>query len=165
MIKYTQSKVVVRNSENKIIQHGNCYQTAIASLLEIPPTEVPNIETLFDIGAGYAYAVMHKWLNNIGMNYNSGAWQFSIFHENNPKIKDAEHIQEYLRDLSEDAKLTIRSQYKDKYYLVSGLSSRGVHHICIYQNGILAHDPHPTQEGIITEEYFECLEPINKTDI
>jgi lysozyme family protein len=50
--------------------------------------------------------------------------------------------------------------YDNTFYLVSGLSPRGVNHICIYQNGKLWHDPHPSGDGIKTEEYFEYLEPL-----
>ena len=40
MIPVTQTKVVVRNSEDKIIVNGNCWAAAIASILELPLTEV-----------------------------------------------------------------------------------------------------------------------------
>lgn len=45
-----------------------------------------------------------------------------------------------------------------EYYLVTGKTSRGTRHVCIYQNGELFHDPHPSGEGLITEENFEYLE-------
>jgi hypothetical protein len=54
------------------------------------------------------------------------------------------------------------SQVKDEFYLVSGKSPRfhDVSHICVYQNGKLYHDPHPDGTGLLTEEYFEVIEPI-----
>lgn len=48
----------------------------------------------------------------------------------------------------------------DEFYLVTGKSSRGVNHCCIYQNGKLFHDPHPSQEGLLTEEFFEYIEKV-----
>jgi hypothetical protein len=41
--------------------------------------------------------------------------------------------------------------YDDTYYFVSGLSprNRNITHICIYQNGIMVHDPHPDGTGIL----------------
>lgn len=47
-------------------------------------------------------------------------------------------------------------------YMVSGVSPRNpnIDHICIYQNGKLFHDPHPSGDGIITEERFTILEKI-----
>lgn len=50
--------------------------------------------------------------------------------------------------------------YSDEYYIVSGRSSRGVYHCCIYQNGKIFHDPHPSQEGLLTEESFSILKKI-----
>jgi len=49
-------------------------------------------------------------------------------------------------------------KFDDSYYLVTGMSSRGCMHVCIYQNGELFHDPHPSQEGLIDEKHFEYLE-------
>lgn len=55
-------------------------------------------------------------------------------------------------------------QYDDSFYFVTGISPRdkSIYHICIYQNGKLWHDPHPSSEGIVTEEYLEFLTPILK---
>lgn len=56
-----------------------------------------------------------------------------------------------------------KHQYDGSYYFVSGLSPRGnnIYHICIYQNGKLWHDPHPSGDGILSEPYMEYLRPIN----
>lgn len=45
------------------------------------------------------------------------------------------------------------------FYLVSGKTNRHPTqlHVCIYQNGLLYHDPHPTGGGLITEEHFELV--------
>lgn len=48
--------------------------------------------------------------------------------------------------------------YGDQFYLVVGKSPRGVNHVCIYRNGKLWHDPHPSQAGLITEVHFEYLD-------
>lgn len=46
----------------------------------------------------------------------------------------------------------------DDFYMVSGKSPRGsFNHIVIYKNGQLVHDPHPSGDGILTEDYFERL--------
>lgn len=48
------------------------------------------------------------------------------------------------------------------YYLVSGKSPRGsFNHIVIYKEGQMVHDPHPDRTGLLTEEEFEYLKPIN----
>jgi hypothetical protein len=46
------------------------------------------------------------------------------------------------------------------FYLVAGMSPRGFLHQVIYCNGQLAHDPHPSRTGILTEEYVEILVPL-----
>lgn len=49
MIKIFQTKVVVKNSKGDIVQRGNCYAACIASILEVPITEVPNVEVFYHI--------------------------------------------------------------------------------------------------------------------
>lgn len=51
----------------------------------------------------------------------------------------------------------------DNYYLVIGESPRGVSHVCIYKNGELYHDPHPSGEGLVNEKYFELIEKVGLT--
>ncbi len=51
--------------------------------------------------------------------------------------------------------------YDDEYYMVSGKSSRGCRHVCIYQNGKLIHDPHPSNEGLLDEDSYNILIKIN----
>lgn len=160
MIPFIQSKVVVKNSQGKQIVNGNCYPTAVACILEVPPTDVPNIETLWDVGTGFAYDVMHKWLNEKGYKLRDFAVEYSVFHEGSEKIKDTINV-DYLSNLSEDTKAQLREELKDKYYMVSGKSRRGIYHVCIYKNGSLIHDPHPTSEGIETEEIFEVIEKMS----
>ena len=47
MIPVTQTKVSVIKSTGETVVYGNCYAAAIASMLELPITEVPNVEVLF----------------------------------------------------------------------------------------------------------------------
>lgn len=58
MTPVTQTKVVVKNSKGNTVVNGNCYAAAIASMLDVPITEVPNIEVFF--GTTFDY----KWLMN-----------------------------------------------------------------------------------------------------
>jgi hypothetical protein len=50
---------------------------------------------------------------------------------------------------------------RDVYYLVAGMSSRGVMHQVIYRNGELAHDPHPSREGLLEKTDVEMLVPLD----
>lgn len=51
---------------------------------------------------------------------------------------------------------------KHEFYLVSGLADRGFYHITVYRNGVLYFDPHPSRDGLITEESFEVIENIEE---
>jgi hypothetical protein len=68
-------------------------------------------------------------------------------------------LYEWLTEMGYE-QMTIRGHlFEDEFYTVSGVSPRdkNVHHICIYQNGELYHDPHPDGTGIKTEEYFSTI--------
>jgi hypothetical protein len=145
MIPVIQTKMVVKNSKGEMIVRGNCLAACIASLLEMPISEVPNIETLYGIDDNYYWEVLWRWLGHLGYELSTDD-RFRVYH-------DKEYLKGDYRQIDE-----LRRFLKDKYYLISGKSPRGIQHVCIYQNGKLIHDPHPTKEGILTEEYFESLE-------
>jgi hypothetical protein len=50
----------------------------------------------------------------------------------------------------------------DSFYTVTGSTSRGTTHICVYKNGSLYHDPHPSNEGLISEVLFETFVKFEK---
>lgn len=149
MTPVTQTKVVVRNTAGKIVVRGNCYAAAIASLLDLPITEVPNVEVFFSFwpDSDACHEVMNKWLLLNGYKI-VDAPEFKIFHD------DLE-FRSILIDQGD--LLTEKEQLKGQYYLVSGPSPRGFDHICIYQDGEMVHDPHPTREGILNLVWFEKL--------
>lgn len=142
MIPVTQTKVVVRDSSGKMVVRGNCFAAAIASLIEMPITEVPNVETLFDTQGVSWYGVMDSWLRSIGYEIITNN-DYKVFHS------PAEYY--------EDTRDSLMKSLTGRYYMASGLSPRGVMHVCIYKDGVMVHDPHPTREGIdeTTIEYFE----------
>lgn len=159
MIPVTQTKVVVKNSKDEMIIRGNCYAACIASILEKTIDEIPNVETLFHIEGSYWAIVMHTYLSSIGWEICADD-MFKRFHPNDPTVTPSGFSFRGLTDVPKgDKREFIPSyyEYKDRYYLVSGKSSRGISHMCIYQNGKLIHDPHPTREGLLTLEYFEEL--------
>jgi hypothetical protein len=155
MIPVTQTKVVVRNSKDEIIVNGNCYAAAIASLLELPLTEVPNVEVFFQIEGSYWNEVMLTFINSKGWDLCSDD-RYKVFH---PELARAIRSQDERTD--EEYRADLRLMLEDNYYLVSGPSVRGVNHITIYKAGELIHDPHPTKEGILALEQFQTLEKLN----
>lgn len=147
MIPVTQTKVVVRNSKGEDVVRGNCYAAAIASMLELPITEVPNVEVFFHMpeDSSYWQEVMLTFLQSKGWELCSDD-RFKVFHD---------------KEFGGEQRDDIMAALWGKYYLVTGESPRGVSHICIYQNGRLAHDPHPSREGLLTEKWFQVLERVN----
>lgn len=142
MIPVTQTKVVVKNSVGEMVVRGNCFAAVIASLVEKPITDVPNVETLFDIDNVSWYGVMDAWLRGNG---------FEIVTNNNYKVFHNP------AEFNDDTRDVLMKELSGKYYMASGMSPRGVHHVCIYKDGVMVHDPHPTREGIdeSTMSYFE----------
>ena len=47
--------------------------------------------------------------------------------------------------------------YNESFYTVTGSTERGTTHICIYKNGELYHDPHPSSKGLSSEIVFETF--------
>lgn len=151
MIPVTQTKVVVKNSKGEFVVHGNCYAAAIASMLELPITEVPNVELFFSGDEDVFWdTIMSNFLRRKGYELVDGD-EYKIFH---PEYEPRHHaaMDEGLRDLLHDM-----GKYKDDFYFVSGDSPRGVKHICIYKEGVMVHDPHPTREGILNHLWFQKL--------
>lgn len=147
MIKFTQNKFSLKDKDGHWLTHGNCYQTTIGCLLEIEPSQIPNVETLFHIeDEDLWYHVMNSFLKSKGLEIITDN-RFKVFHDENYGYEDG-------------FRSNLISTLADKYYLVSGKSSRGVNHICIYQNGKLFWDCHPSREGLLEETYFEVLEKI-----
>ena len=150
MTPITQSKVVIKNAKNEVVVNGNCYAAAIASMLDLPITEVPNVEVFFHVDpygkySNYWLEVMDTWLESKGYELRT-ANEFRVFHP------------EFESRWPENAD-ELRESLKDKYYLVTGDSIRGFSHITIYQNGKLVHDPHPSRDGIIKITEFQTIVP------
>ena len=47
------------------------------------------------------------------------------------------------------------------YYLAGGPSVRGCDHMVVMKNGELAHDPHPSREGLVKVEHIWILIPFD----
>lgn len=163
MIPVTQTKIVIKNSKDEFVQRGNCFAACVASIMELPITEVPNVEVFYHLDTGYAQEVIMTFLESKGWELMTDE-RFLLFHCGWEHIDNinCQHEKNYQRVLElmpdHDKRDIIKYELKDKYYFASGKSARGVSHICIFKNGKLIHDPHPTKEGLQTIEYFETLE-------
>ena len=145
MIKIDQTKVVVKNQQGKMVLRGNCYAACIASILEVPITEVPNVEVLFHIEGAYWSDVMERFLSSKGYKL-ADSHKFRVFHDPEYGIQEGERANWI-------------EQCENIFYLVSGQSPRGVSHMVIYKKGRMIHDPHPTKEDITTFDRFQYIAP------
>lgn len=107
---------------------GNCLTACIASLFDMNIEDVP----FFIEEPDYPYNVEH-------------------FIENNGYKLEGTGI------LSK-----IKEEYKDfngidGYYIAVGMGNRGVYHCCIYKDGEMVHDPHPSNDGIQSIEYIYLI--------
>ncbi len=106
---------------------GNCWPTAIACIVGCRIDQVPNFEELFRIPDMPWFWILQEWLKSKGY--------------------------EYVTDKPKHFYDTF-----DGYYFVSGKSPRGnFNHIVIYKHGKMVHDPHPSGDGILTEDSYEHL--------
>jgi hypothetical protein len=51
-------------------------------------------------------------------------------------------------------------RHPDCFYLAYGKSSRGVSHAVVYRAGELAHDPHPSREGVLGVNEIHLIVPV-----
>jgi hypothetical protein len=145
MIPIYQTKVNIKNSNGEVVQHGNCFAAAVASILEVPITEVPNVEVLINVTNGYWWLVMDTWLQSKGYELCADD-RYKVFHDDKHGLFEGKR-EEWIAECI------------NKYYIVVGKSHRGVMHNVIYKNGEMVHDPHLSQDGLLTFERFESIEP------
>lgn len=109
--------------------NGNCLQTAVASILDLPLEEVPHF---VPFGRNWNKALV-MFMQEKGYEYHGLADKQFI---NSPF---------YTKGI-------------DGYVIAAGESPRGLQHAVIYKDGELVHDPHPDGGGVKLE-YFFMFEP------
>lgn len=106
-------------------ERGNCWQAALASVLELPLEAVPHFVAIDENHGGpnwLHYTI--NWLWYRGYQYQS----------------------------------MYRHLYTNEYYLVMGESPRGnFHHVVVYKNGKMVHDPHPDGGGVLTQDHMDVI--------
>lgn len=111
---------------------GNCFSACLASLFELSIDEVPNF---FEV-AGYDdadwWGAVRAWLGIRGYGV--------MFLE----LKDPAHLKLF-----------------SGWIIVSGKSARGLDHATIWRDGVMVHDPHPSQCGIIAPDGVDMIYPLD----
>lgn len=154
MIPATQTKVVVKDGAGKVVIHGNCWAAAIASILGLPLSEVPNFEVWYEWNDGLWWYLTLRFLIKKGFLIEQ-ADQYRVFHLKQEEWADTEYVEDYN---------ILKESLKGKYYLLSGNSPRGFKHVTIWKEGIMVHDPHPTRDGITTLDTFEHIRPLTEEE-
>lgn len=121
---------------------GNCMQTAVASLLDLPLDEVPHFVAEADWWGSYLNFVRARGL------------QLTIYSD----LYDAQT--EYANGITT---APIGYAPNDQLLIACGNSPRGFYHDVIWiggRDGHMVHDPHPSQAGFIDEpDQFWLLTP------
>lgn len=115
-------------------QRGNCFTAVLASMLELPLKAVPNFVEIDVLGGPNWWWLFHKYIEAF--------WDDRKIVNCHPKSPPA-----------------------NRYYAVGGISARAtkthpIHHIVIFYNGKMVHDPHPEGGGLLTKTtcwYIEGL--------
>lgn len=111
---------------------GNCMRAVIASLFEVSLEEVPAFDLM-----------------------KSGEWQ-------DPWLEYIDKMGYEYRGMAKESDFDnpTKNRGVDGYLFVGGGSPRGFKrgHAVIYKDGKLAHDPHPSGEGVTEVEYFYMIE-------
>lgn len=103
---------------------GNCWQTVIASLLELPLDAVPHF-----VQDDHDHHGAHEW----------HWWNRTL-----DFLRDRGHRLDPVTDMA---------AAPGEYLIVMGKSPRAggtVHHAVIYRDGVMVHDPHPDRTGLVT---------------
>ncbi len=127
MIELTQTDIV----------SGNCWQFAIACILELEPTDMPDqvfleAETKF----GYGNAVKEYLVRHHQLMYSElQDWQFS----------------------------GLRVSAMDGYHMLVGPTVRteqnNMHHVVVAKHGKMVWDPHPSHDGLLRTSKWGILTP------
>lgn len=109
-------------------QRGNCFTAVVASLLELPLAAVPNFVEIDVLGGPNWWWLFHKYV-------------------------------EAFYDGTRIVECRPQSAPAGRFYAVGGLSARAtvvnpIHHIVIFRDGRMVHDPHPAGGGLLT--YQSC---------
>jgi hypothetical protein len=116
---------------------GNCYSACLASLFELTLDEVPNF---FDGVDGYDttsqwWGSVRKWLAEKG---------FGIISISLSLPNGYEWLENY-----------------EGYFIVCGMSNRGLYHATLWNYGKMCYDPHPDQTGLLEPDSVDLLYPLD----
>jgi hypothetical protein len=158
-MKYHKQKYIYVPGDKT--QRGSCLQTTIACILDLELDQVPPFHLFFwDEEEDKTLQKMVKEMYHIE-EYQNKRYEsaYNLWHDSLTFFLASRGIKtEQLYDgenIVEECKISRwLEKNPDVIYTASGTSSRGVKHIVVFQNGKMIHDPHPSNEGLITIDYY-----------
>jgi hypothetical protein len=142
---------------------GNCLQTAIACVLDLPIDEVPDFSTMYWKAEEYNRILKHyeplytkeKGMNELTLN-RLNLWYLVLYTFVVSQGYDIKHYYPHKENILPEYDIDLwLKDHPNEFYLASGTSPRGVSHVVIYQNGKMYHDPHPSQAGLKEDSIYE----------
>ena len=134
-----QTKFSLFFADGKRLTYGNCLIACVASILDQPIDEVPNVYTFYGLDDKEdKITENHLWFKTMNV------WL---------KLKHNKQLIKH--DLTEST--------EQEYVVMRGLSKRGHPHCCIYtndENSLLLpyFDPHLTSQFLSEEHYYYTIE-------
>lgn len=154
-MKYHKQKQLYVDGDKK--QRGSCLQTAYACLLDLEIDEVPPFHLFYwsdeEVNNIRKVAVHNKRDPNKESGKSSMLWSeaveyFLASYGYAESWFDADEAEEWFKENPE------------VYVMASGPSPRdpaNLTHVCIYQNGKMVHDPHPSNDDIVSVNSYRFL--------
>lgn len=141
----TQTKFSLFYADGTRLTYGNCLIACIASILEEPIDEVPNVYTFYGLDdKENTETENHLWFKVINLWLEKKYKKVLIKHN-------------------------VDDPTNESFVIMRGLSHRGKPHTCIFKNengNLLPHfDPHPTHQFLERYHYFYTIEDIWKSSL
>lgn len=122
-------QLYIHDPENGVI--GDCMHACLASILEIPITDVPDFRVHFEKESSCDWwNAIIDWLDSLG---------YEIYPLPSEEINNLP---------------------PSWYYIASGPTKRfggKILHVCIGQDGKIVHDPHPSRDGLTKITYIKVI--------
>jgi hypothetical protein len=132
-----QTKYSLFYADGTRLTYGNCLIACVASLLDEPIDEVPNVYTFYGLDEKDKTTEDHAWFKVMNL------WL---------DLKHQKCIKKHSLD----------DVTKEEYVIMRGASQRGKPHCCIFKNEngtFLPHfDPHPTLQYLQQNHYYYTIE-------
>jgi hypothetical protein len=134
-----QTKFSLFYADGRRLNYGNCLVSCIASWLDLPVDEVPNVYTFYGLDPKGTPPEDQLWSEIMNV------WLAEKFGLELTFVRDAEDLPE-------------------GYVIARGKSMRNKPHTCIYEKrqGVLVpfFDPHPTDQFLADFDYYIIIETI-----